>query len=416
MTKPGISVVTVCFNSAATISGTLASVASQRDAQVEHVVIDGGSSDGTQQIVQVQFTMATVLSPVTTPIAVGDIPSARQVSDRQARIVPSVFNGGDVTVVSVDFEGDVASRPNGDKSLTIIDWVQMGRFVAALDAVNPSEFQRADCAPRSRRGNGVITITDWVQAGRYAAGLDPLTPVGGPTAEGGGLAPVPAGKSARAQLATSSMVSVNSQTCALSETSSVSVSLTAQGSENAVGFSIFFDPEKLNFLDALAGVGASNTVLNVNSSQAATGHVGIVMALSAGKVFAAGVRELAVLRFVGIAAGAVDITFGDMPVRREVSDAAAESLSANYLPGSVTVMAAGSVGPPLGWSLTGTSLAIFWTAAGSEGFDLESTTTLPEGTNWTKVGVTPFPFNGQKIVPLTIPGGSGNRLFRLKKP
>ena len=42
-----ISVVTVCLNSISTIGDTLASVAAQRDAEVEHIVIDGGSTDGT---------------------------------------------------------------------------------------------------------------------------------------------------------------------------------------------------------------------------------------------------------------------------------------------------------------------------------------------------------------------------------
>lgn len=42
-----ISVVTVCLNSISTIGDTLASVAVQRDANVEHIVIDGGSTDGT---------------------------------------------------------------------------------------------------------------------------------------------------------------------------------------------------------------------------------------------------------------------------------------------------------------------------------------------------------------------------------
>lgn len=47
-----MSVVTVCFNSAATIGDTLASVAAQRGVAVEHIVIDGGSTDGTMEIVR----------------------------------------------------------------------------------------------------------------------------------------------------------------------------------------------------------------------------------------------------------------------------------------------------------------------------------------------------------------------------
>jgi glycosyltransferase involved in cell wall biosynthesis len=46
------SIVTVSFNSASTIVDTLQSVASQSHPDVEHVVIDGGSRDGTVELVQ----------------------------------------------------------------------------------------------------------------------------------------------------------------------------------------------------------------------------------------------------------------------------------------------------------------------------------------------------------------------------
>jgi len=50
-TKLRVSVVTVCFNSAGTIEGTIRSVREQEYGHVEHVVVDGGSTDGTQEIV-----------------------------------------------------------------------------------------------------------------------------------------------------------------------------------------------------------------------------------------------------------------------------------------------------------------------------------------------------------------------------
>jgi glycosyltransferase involved in cell wall biosynthesis len=47
-----ISIITVSFNAAATIGDTLDSVASQAFGDVEHVVVDGGSTDGTQDLVR----------------------------------------------------------------------------------------------------------------------------------------------------------------------------------------------------------------------------------------------------------------------------------------------------------------------------------------------------------------------------
>lgn len=47
-----ISVVTVCFNAARTIEHTLRSVEQQSHAQLDHLVIDGGSTDGTLDLVR----------------------------------------------------------------------------------------------------------------------------------------------------------------------------------------------------------------------------------------------------------------------------------------------------------------------------------------------------------------------------
>jgi len=46
-----VSIVTVCFNSVDTIEDTIRSVCEQQYAQIEHVIVDGGSTDGTQEIV-----------------------------------------------------------------------------------------------------------------------------------------------------------------------------------------------------------------------------------------------------------------------------------------------------------------------------------------------------------------------------
>lgn len=47
-----ISIITVCFNSANTLVDTLLAVSSQTHDDVEHIVIDGGSVDGTQELVK----------------------------------------------------------------------------------------------------------------------------------------------------------------------------------------------------------------------------------------------------------------------------------------------------------------------------------------------------------------------------
>ena len=51
-TDPTISVITVCYNSAATLARALQSVAEQDWPKVEHIVIDGASTDRTGEIIE----------------------------------------------------------------------------------------------------------------------------------------------------------------------------------------------------------------------------------------------------------------------------------------------------------------------------------------------------------------------------
>jgi glycosyltransferase involved in cell wall biosynthesis len=49
---PAITIVTPCLNAAATLPATLASVRSQDHPEVEHIVVDGGSTDGTVELLR----------------------------------------------------------------------------------------------------------------------------------------------------------------------------------------------------------------------------------------------------------------------------------------------------------------------------------------------------------------------------
>jgi len=136
-------------------------------------------SGGTQEIVKITFTVNAALANGTVAaLTFGNVPIAREISNALANELPGGYQNGAVTVLA-GFEADM----NGNGTVSITDWVKVGRIVAGLDpAPTGVDFLKADCAPKSTLGNGALSITDWVQAGRYAAGLDPLTPVGGPSA------------------------------------------------------------------------------------------------------------------------------------------------------------------------------------------------------------------------------------------
>lgn len=60
-----LSVVTCTWNSAATLGDTITSVQSQRDADIEHIFVDGGSTDGTLDMIAQRCPHAVVLRDVT---------------------------------------------------------------------------------------------------------------------------------------------------------------------------------------------------------------------------------------------------------------------------------------------------------------------------------------------------------------
>ncbi len=236
------------------------------------------------------------------------------------------------------YEADVAPRPNGnnDGAVTIADWVQVGRFVAGLGVpANGGEFQRADCAPLSTLGDGRLSLADWVQAGRYTAGLDTILPAGGPSSPILTFSANADGDESHRQSRDDETHPLPAYDVGFARNHSLSlmIELDARGSENAFGFSLNFDPANWRFVSAAVGNGTAGAALHINRSQAASGRIGLALALPGGRRMAAGTRQIAIVRFA-LSAGqrirASAIGFGDMPVMRELVDANAFSIPPAY--------------------------------------------------------------------------------------
>jgi len=227
-----------------------------------------------------------------------------------------------ITSPVLGYEADVAPRPSGNNngSVTVTDWVQLGRFIAGLDTpAIGSEFQRADCAPKTTLGDGKISITDWVQAGRYAAGLDSVVAAGGPTTPMSSILP----ELQPPQTEATRTLRAANASFPRGQIGSLAIQLDTQGNENAVAFSLNFDPARLIFLETKVGSDAGDASLQINTSQAAQGKIGLAMALPTGRTLAAGTRTLLNVRF--IPAGGEDdsitgVSFGDQLLRRELAD------------------------------------------------------------------------------------------------
>ncbi len=278
---------------------------------------------GSRQVAVVSFTIAANTMAATTPINFSDQPVRREVVAVNGATLPARYEAGVVTIIQ-GYEADVSPRPNGNGTLTVSDWTQLGRFAVGLDtAANGNEFQRADCAPLATFGDGVISVADYVQAGRYAAGLDPIVAAGGPTAPNARLA----ADSARRAVGDAGMIKLNRASADV-----LVVECDARGGENAFGFSLNFDPAQWRFVSAEIGRDAAGAALYVNSSQAGRGRIGFALALPAGASLPVGARQIVIARFQSLSGGgASTIEFGDLPVRREAVDARANSLPATFM-------------------------------------------------------------------------------------
>lgn len=117
---------------------------------------------------------------------------------------------------------------------------------------------------------------------------------------------------------------------------SVNVELVAQGDENAAGFSLTYDPAILTNPQAALGPDSLTGFLTVNTSQ--SGKVGLLVALQSGQSFTAGTKQIATVTFTTMPTNSYTspVTFGDVPIVRQVVNTNADPLPTNYLHGSVS--------------------------------------------------------------------------------
>jgi Concanavalin A-like lectin/glucanases superfamily len=360
---------------------------------------------GTQQVLFVNFASTINTNASVTTISFGSQPTPLQLYDAQLNVLLGDYANGSVSLAAaVGYEGDVYPRPNGDRIVTLGDLLLIGRYVARLEyPTNASEYQRADCAPRATLGNGAITVADWVQLGRYAQGLDPLTDAGGPTND---IPYVGAGSS------TNRLITLVGTAISQGQTGTVSITLAAQGNENALGLSLNFNPAQLAFVSAATGSDAGNATLYVNTNQAGAGQLGFAMALGTGNQFSIGNLEMLKISFRAIASGFGNqgLSFGDQPVQREIADEFANALPASYVN---AVIAEGS--PPfLGIALSGQNIQLSWPLWASN-FQLQAASgALRSPVVWTNVSANPGIINSQNVISLPR-SGKGN-YYRLEYP
>jgi hypothetical protein len=191
----------------------------------------------------------------------------------------------------------------------------------------------------------------------------------------------------------------------------LSVQLAAQGNENAVGFSVTFDPSQVSFSSASLGSDTTGATLYVNSAQAGSGRLGFALALGSGATFGTGTKDLMDLSFETVGAGSgFTMGFGDQPVPREVTDALANPLPVSFL--SATVQAYPP--PSLAISHASQSVVLSWPGWATNYVLQEAYGSLPPGSGWSNLVVSPVLINNQATV--TLPLSNGPSYYRLRSP
>jgi len=192
----------------------------------------------------------------------------------------------------------------------------------------------------------------------------------------------------------------------------VTVSLQSQGNENALGFSLTFDPALLTYTGATLGHGAAGAILNVNTDNLASGQLGLALALPTGAHFGAGLNEVLQVAFQAStsATGTVSIDFADLPIDREVSDPTANALSSDYLAGTITINPL----PLLTIMQSGQNILLTWPAWATNFVLQENGSDLNSSGSWSNVNAPVTTTNSHNGV--TLPANGSTKFYRLFKP
>lgn len=293
---------------------------------------------GVRPLLQVSFVVAQAVGAGPQPVEMADTPVARKIRDADGNTLSGRYGDG-VLLVVPGIEADVAPQPNGseDGEVTEDDWQQIGLFVSAKAMPETgSEFQRVDCSPRADKGNGRLTAADWVQAARFLNGLDEPVAAGGATSpsdyDPSTAAACLPGEGVRA-------VRVKDATFVRGIENQLEIELDSSGEENAVGFTLSFDPKQMEFRSMIVGAELEEMPFELNSNQAAQGLIGFVLALPTGQRFPTGVHTILTISFFVPEDGMTNratVSFDDSLVVSEIVAPSADVLCASFASGLIS--------------------------------------------------------------------------------
>ncbi len=316
------------------------------------------TNDGSESVVLPNITTTTARIKVE---AVGNI--FFDINDTNFSITAGTSGGQGL-------ESDVADRFTGDGVYRANDAVQIERFLIFADSFNTTtnEFQRADCAPYSTRGDGSITIADVQLAEQYlisavaqqtAGGLTQAVPP--PAAEEqSSLSLIGNGKSAsKVQKAAllPRVVKAGDVSTSAGATITVPILVDAEGDETGYSFTLDYDPNILTNTAVLAGdVGGTRAFVIGDAPNNGVPKGKTTFSLRNftggpnGNAVPTGNGQVLVrVQFTvnaGAMPGTTPLTFSGSPTPNSVTNANSQLLATQFNPGTVTITgptAAGAV-------------------------------------------------------------------------
>lgn len=292
-------------------------------------------ASGTRQLIVVTFSVAAGANVASTPIGFGDQPIFREVSDVTANVLSANYSPGTVTI---NLPNPVPTLSSLNPASSTVGGSAFTLTVNGTNFVNGSAVQ----------WNGANRTTTFVSSAQLTAAITAADIASAGTASVAVFNPTPGGGTSTALSFTISppliirTVRVGSGDTSQSPLVTVPIQLDAQGDENALQFSLSFDPALLTFVQAASGKDLGGALFFTNNAQAAQGQLGLLLALDPSQTFAPGKRELVLLTFKAAAVQTpqtATVNFADVPVSRLVGGANGNTFSANYASGSITIAA-----------------------------------------------------------------------------
>lgn len=377
--------------------------------------LQGGDqiSGGSNLLGNIRFRMAPgLVESLLAAVSFSGSPVPQEVVDSKSRRLLATYKSGSISIRFNGFESDVSPIGQPDTVLSVVDWVQTGRYVIGLDPIpNGMDFRKIDSAPRTTLGDGRLTASDWVQCGRYVEKSDPVVPVGGPEVFTSNPAEISHADAASDNVTVSIGDPIPSDYSGFA----IPILINATGNESALTFSLGFDVTKFRYKDIDLTRYSESWKLLVNERDVALGRVGIGLAPRFGKKFGAGLtNEILRIRFRG--AKGVEgnaFYFCDSPAPRSLSSSLGVDLKVSF--GGNHVGAFGE-DPILEYTDLGASIVLSWKTRTTTLVLESSETDLGGLQNWLPVVQVPSVIGDRAFITVQKPSKSGISLFRLRAP